>query len=978
MTETPTPPASGGRSAAAGNSSGVIATGDQVRIEQRNVVLPPGALQAAVPDDSIARLNNLPEPDSRVFEGRNEALAALRDLPSMGTGIVTQTVRGMGGVGKSTLVLHHAHACLTAGHGPVWWINAASTATITAGLASLATVIDPLHAALPLDEAADWAVAWLQGRTGWLLVFDNAEEPADLHAYLGRLSTGQTLVTTRRDLPWRDLGTPLCLDTLTPDASLKVLQEITGRRADRDAAELIELAEELGNLPLALQQAGAYLAQTRTTAASYLTQVRADPAGVLATAPPGDSQQRAIAQLWSVTFSAVHAEDRHAVELLRTLAYCAPDPLPRRVLTTALPAIRDVDHALGVLAAYSLITLTDLTVTVHRLVQTVLRCTTPAPAPRLQSRGIRRLLRRTRPLTPQHSSETALNLLHAAMPSGSPEDVQSWPEWQELLPHVEAVNTHCHGTETISNLAELLGQTAFYLTARGQAAQALPLEERALAITEATLGPDHRDTALRLGNLAGTFSDLGRHAEALPLEERALGITEAVLGPDHPVTAIRLNNLASMFNALGRHAEALPLAERALAITENALGPDHPTTALRLGNLASTFSDLGRHTEALPLEERALGITEAALGPDHPTTAIRLNNLASMFSDLGRHAEALPLAERALGITEAVLGSDHPDTALRLGNLARTFNALGRHAEALPLVERALGITEAALGSDHPDTALRLGNLARTFNALGRYAEALPLVERALGITEAALGSDHPTTAIRLGNLARTFNALGRRDEALPLEERALGITEAALGPDHPTTAIRLGNLARTFNALGRRDEALPLEERALGITEAALGPDHPTTAIRLGNLASTFNALGRRDEALPLVERALGITEAALGPDHPTTAIRLGNLASTFNALGRHAEALPLVERALGITEAALGPDHPTTAIRLNNLASTFNALGRHAEALPLVERALAITEAALGPDHPDTAHCLDNLSAIRAALEDLTRDEP
>ncbi|MER5399412.1 FxSxx-COOH system tetratricopeptide repeat protein, partial [Streptomyces sp. NPDC002599] len=663
MTETPTPPASGGRSAAAGNSSGVIATGDQVRIEQRNVVLPVGALQAAVPDDSIERLNNLPAPDSRVFEGRDGALAALRDLPSAGTGIVTQTVRGMGGVGKSTLVLHHAHALLAAGLGPVWWIDASSTGSITAGLALLAARVNPVHATLPLDEAADWAVAWLQGRTGWLLVFDNAEEPADLHPYLGQLGTGQTLVTTRRDLAWRDLGTPLRLDTLTPDASLKVLQEIIGRHTDMDAEGLSRLAEELGYLPLALQQAGAYLTQTRTTAADYLSQLRTDPAGVLAATPPGDSQQRTIAQLWSVTFNAVHAEDKHAVELLRTLAYCAPDPLPRHVLTTALPTVRDVDHALGVLAAYSLITLTDLTVTVHRLVQTVLRCTTPAPASRLQSRGIRRLLRRPRPLTPHHPSETALNLLHAATPSGSPEDVQTWPEWQELLPHVEAVNTHCHATDTTSNLVELLGRTAIYLTARGQAAQALPLEERALGITEAVLGPDHPSTAVRLNNLASMLSALGRYTEALPLKERALGITEAVLGPDHPSTAVRLGNLARTYSALGRHTDALPLEERALGITEAVLGPDHPTTAVRLGNLAGTFSDLGRHTDALPLEERALGITEAVLGPDHPSTAVRLGNLASTYSDLGRYTEALPLKERALGITEAVLGPDHPTTA---------------------------------------------------------------------------------------------------------------------------------------------------------------------------------------------------------------------------------------------------------------------------------------------------------------------------
>ncbi|WP_435212260.1 tetratricopeptide repeat protein [Streptomyces sp. bgisy034] len=830
----------------------MIATGDSARIEQRTLVVPPDALRPAVPVEEMAQLNNLPTPDSRVFEGRDSALAVLSELPSTGTGIVTQTVRGMGGVGKSTLVLHHAHAHLAAGHGPVWWIEASTPVTVTTGLASLATAVSPVHATFPLDEAADWAVAWLQGRTGWLLVFDNAEDPADLGPYLGRLSTGQTLVTTRRDLPWRDLGAPLRLDTLTPEASIRVLQEITNRHADRDTAGLAELAGELGYLPLALQQAGAYLRQTRTSASSYLTQLRADPAGVLAATAPGDPQQRTIAQLWSVTLDAIQAQDRHAVELLRILSYCAPDPLPRRVLATALSTAREVDQALGVLAAYSMITLTDLTVTVHRLVQAVLRSTTPTPAPAPRLRRVLRLLRRSSSASKPHPREAALNLLYNAMPPDGPENVQTWPAWQELSPHMQTVNTHWVGTETPANLAPLLGQTAFHLAARGQAALALPLEERALAITEASLGPDHPDTALRLNNLARTFSDLARHADALPLAERALAITEASLGPDHPTTATRLNNLATTLSDLGRPADALPLKERALAITEASLGPDHPDTALRLNNLARTFSDLARHADALPLAERALAITEASLGPDHPTTATRLNNLATTLSDLGRPADALPLAERALAITEAALGPDHPTTSVCLGNLARTFSALGRPADALPLEERALAITEAALGPDHPDTALRLGNLATTLSDLGRHADALPLEERALAITEAALGPDHPDTALRLGNLARTFSELARHADALPLKERALAITEAALGPDHPTTALRLNNLARTFSELARHADALPLAERALAITEASLGPDHPDTALRLNNLTEIRTALDAVPEDEP------------------------------------------------------------------------------------------------------------------------------
>ncbi|MEI5527440.1 tetratricopeptide repeat protein, partial [Streptomyces brasiliscabiei] len=818
--------ASGGRAAAAGSNPGVIATGNDARIDQRTLVLPSDAVRPAVSGEAVAVLNNLPAYDSAVFEGREDALRFLAAVPSAGTGVVAQSVRGLGGVGKSTLVLHHAHAFLAGGRGPVWWIDAESEAGIVAGLAGLATALNPVHAALPLEDAAQWALVWLQSRSGWLVILDNAEDPADVSAFLGRLTTGQVVITTRRDLPWRDLAAPLRLDTLTLDAAVAVLEEITGRSGTDDTA-FAKLADELGCLPLALQQAGAYLAQTRTMARDYLTELRRDPAGVLGATPPGDAQQRTVAQVWSVTLNAVEEADPHAVHLLRILACMAPDPLPRNVLDTALPTRRAVDHALGVLAAYSMITLTGTVITTHRLVQSVIRTT--APPPPAPTTGLQRLtqrLRRRRPATPPAPHTTALALLLRTLPPDNPGDVRGWPVWQSLLPHLQAVIPHHDDDSTDPALATAMGQTASYLLSRGQALLALPLEERALAITEAALGPDHPYTAKCLNSLAFTFSALGRHGEALLLEERALAITEAALGPDHPDTALRLNNLASTFSDLGRHGEALPLTERALAVTEAALGPDHPTTATRLGNLASTFSALGRHGEALPLAERALAITEAALGPDHPTTATRLGNLAFTLSDLGRHGEALPLEERALAITEAALGPDHPDTAKCLNNLASTFSDLGRHGEALPLTERALAVTEAALGPDHPDTALRLNNLASTSSALGRHGEALPLTERALAITEAALGPDHPTTAICLGSLAFTFSALGRHGEALPLEERALAITEAALGPDHPDTALRLNNLAFTFSDLGRHGEALPLEERALAITEAALGPD--------------------------------------------------------------------------------------------------------------------------------------------------------
>ncbi len=919
--------ASGQRSVAAERISGLVLTGDHARVDARAPVLgTAGVIPRPAEVSAVPGMNNLPRPPAAVFVGRGAALAQLdQALPGRPGVVVTQAVYGLGGVGKSEFALQHACAHRSR-YQLRWWITADDSVRVEAGLAGLAGRLCP-EAALTLttSEAAAWAITWLQAHAGWLLILDDVTSPGHVQPLLGQVQgQGHILMTTRRDIGWQRVAAPVRLDVLDPAPAAALISTVTGqtRPGDQDAAAAI--AAELGFLPLALDQAAAYIAQTRIPLARYLTLLRQHPARLHAAAPEGGSAQRTIARLWDITLHAIDQRDPAAARLLHVLATFAPDGVPRGILGGQDPGMQ-TDDALGLLASYSMITLTADTVSMHRLVQAVLLASPAGSSP--GTGGSR----------PQ---DTALDWLGQALPRDPQTNVAAWPFLRALAPHAGSIASHYSPGQEPAALDQALSAIAVFHATQGDYQRALRLQRTALDIALRIYGPDHRETAIDLGNLARSFSDLGRYADALPLEERALAITEAALGPDHPDTALCLGNLAATFSALGRYADALPLEERALAITEAALGPDHPDTSRRLGNVAATYGALGRSADALPLEERALAITEAALGPDHPTTALRLGNLAATFSALGRPADALPLEERALAITEAALGPDHPDTALCLGNLAAIYGALGRPADALPLEERALAITEAALGPDHPDTALCLGNLAATFSALGRYADALPLEERALAITETALGPDHPTTARRLGNLARSYSDLGRYADALPLEERALAITETALGPDHPTTARRLGNLARSYSDLGRYAEALPLEERALAITETALGPDHPDTALRLGNLASTYSALGRHAEALPLEERALAITETALGPDHPDTALRLGNLASTYSALGRHAEALPLEERALAITETALGPDHPDTALRLGNLAATYGALGRHADAAALQKR--------------------------------------
>jgi len=637
----------------------------------------PAPTEVSVPPGT----HNLPRPPARVFVGRAGALDRLRGvLAGDDSAVVTQAVYGLGGVGKSELALHHAVAC-RAQYKVIWWITAEDGAQLQSGLAALAArLCGPVAAAGTTAEAAEWAVGWLQAHPGWLLILDNVDAAADVEPLLGQLTGGHIVITTRRDAGWDRIADPIRLDVLDPGPATDLIAARTGSRDPAGRAAAASVAAELGCLPLALDQAAAYITQTRITLPDYLRRLRERPAAMYAAVGTGQAQ-RTIARIWDITIEAIQARHPAAITLLRVLACYAPDNIPRVILGGSDdPERLAIDETLGVLASYSMITLTAETVSMHRLVQAVIVARQPPEESGSAVSG-------DSPLT------TPLNWLNQAIPANPATNVNGWPLLRALVPHAENLTALFPADARPVSLGLLQNKLGTFNDSQGQYEQALALFESALAIYESALGPDDPETLTALSNLAYAYWRLGRHGEALPLEQRALQIIEAALGPDHPDTAIRLNNLAVTYCDLGQAGEALPLQQRALQISEAALGPDHPTTATRLDNLALTYSDLGQAGEALPLQQRALQITEAALGPDHPSTATRLNNLAVTYRDLGQAGEALPLQQRALQITEAALGPDHPSTALQLNNLAIIYRDLGQAGEALALQQRAQQIT---------------------------------------------------------------------------------------------------------------------------------------------------------------------------------------------------------------------------------------------------------------------------------------------
>ena len=268
----------------------------------------------------------------------------------------------------------------------------------------------------------------------------------------------------------------------------------------------------------------------------------------------------------------------------------------------------------------------------------------------------------------------------------------------------------------------------------------------------------------------------GKYAEAIPLAQRALAIDEKALGPDHPDVGRDLNNLARLYDSQGRYGDAEPLYKRALAIAEKAFGPDHPDVGTALNNLAELYDSQGRYGEAEPLYKRALAIREKALGPDHPDVGSARSTTWPCCTE-PRAATARPSRsyKRALAIDEKALGPDHPD----VGNapqqpgraVPRTRAATARPSRSTNARWR---FTKRRSAPTTPASATYLNNLAALYRDQGRYGEAEPLYKRALAIDEKALGPDHPDVGRVLNNLAELYRDPGplRRGRAA-LQARA-------------------------------------------------------------------------------------------------------------------------------------------------------------------------------------------------------------
>jgi hypothetical protein len=647
----------------------------------------------------MPRIWNIPARNAG-FTGRDRLLVALRDRLLAGDKAVVQALHGMGGVGKTQLAVEYAYRFAET-YDLVWWVNSEQGGLIGDQLAALGLALGCIDAGAGMEVVQTVVLAELRDRGGWLLVFDNAETPADVTPWLPG-GSGHVLITTR-ERGWDEVAAPVEVDVLARAESVAIMRNRVTGLADGDADRL---AAELGDLPLAIAQAAGFMAETGMAAEEYLELLQTRAGQLLAQGLPR-SYSRSLAAATRLIADRLIDEDPATAELASLCAFLAPEPIPTDLFTGAastLPsdlAARAADplawrQTLARLARQSLARIDQRGVQMHRLTQAILRDR----------------------LTPEQAATTSLyaEAMLAANNPGSPLDPATWVRWARLVPHLLAAKLA--DTDSLA-LRQLACDACTYLMTRGDTRTAHDLASDLRQHWRDRLGDDHEDTWAAARSLAWAFVAMGRYAEACGLDQDTLDRRRRILGQDHPDTLYSAASLAADLGHLGRRAEARSLAQDTLDRSRRVLGENHLGTLYAANILAANLLELGEVEAARDLDLNILDRSRRVRGENHPDTLSSASHVANDLRALGEVGAARDLDQDTLDRRRQVLGEDHPATLSSASHLANDLRALGEVQAARDLDQDTLDRRRRVLGENHPKTLDSARDLALDLRALG-------------------------------------------------------------------------------------------------------------------------------------------------------------------------------------------------------------------------------------------------------------------
>ncbi|BCB87975.1 FxSxx-COOH system tetratricopeptide repeat protein [Phytohabitans suffuscus] len=810
---------------------------------------------------------NVPQRNS-AFTGRALVLEGLRNrLAASVTVVVPQALYGLGGVGKTQVALEYAHR-FAADYDIVWWISAEEAGVARAALAELATRMG-LPEVENVSERVELVLDALrrgEPTRRWLLIYDNADEPEAIQPYLPQ-GTGHVLLTSR-NAAWSRQASAVEVGAFSRAESVALLRRRVDNLSEDDA---YLLADRLGDLPLAIEQAGAWLATTAMPVDRYLELLDTRLPQVLAENPP-PGYQRTAAATWLLSLERLRDDMPAAAKLLELCAFFGPEPIPMRLINSErfVQVLLPFDPALNEpllqgrlvqeIGRYALASVdTGHTgIQLHRLVQAVIRDRLPEEERAANRRHVHEILAAANPKTPDNPAE--------------------WADYRQLLRHLRASGALESTVPTVRQLVidmvAYLGRISDYQASQEQAEDALAAWRAALP------GPDDLTTLWLRVHLANALRSQAKYTEAHAVSEATQQALVGSVGPDHPYVIACISGRAADLRGLGRYAEAKALDEEALERSKRVLGPNANRTINAINNVAISLLFVGDFAGATSLSEQAFNLRRDGYGPKYPTTLQYAHNYARCLREVGRYGEARDLLAETLVVLKEVRGEDNPHTLRTAKTLAVTLRKLGDITAAHALTQETLARLDRVLGRTHTHTLACVSNLACDQSALGDDRAARRTAEEALARYRQKFGSDHLFTLACENNLAIFLRRLGDHDSYPGLSQRVVERLRTSLGPHHPYTLACQVNLANEHYDLGDYAAALDADETAYTgmASRAALGRDHPDTIAAGNNLAISRRVTGDRAGGQELLQDVLARSVRVLGSDHLNTiAIRNG-----------------------------------------------------------------------------------------------------
>ena len=811
-------------------------------------------------------------PRNRNFTGREDLLEELRAgiTGAVGaSGKVTAVVsaphalHGMGGVGKTLMAVEYAHR-FGEHYDLIWWVSADQPNLLRSALAALSPHLNlPPMTTTGIEEACNAVLDAL--RRGdpyekWLLIFDNADKPEDLTLLIPE-GPGHVLITSRNH-QWSSIVETVPVDVFTRRESLEFLAKRVPRtKGDPDADRL---AAALGDLPLALEQAGALQAETGMQASEYLELLTERTAELLSFGKPSEYPVSMTAA-WGLSVTRLRESLPEAVELLRYCAFFSPEPIPRDVFNQAHPRLSQeiadlindpirLSRAIGELGRYALAKIDNTssrTIQVHRLIQALVR----------------------EELGWEHRARVRgeVYLLLAQAAPDLPKDPSNWPQYFDLLGHIQPAEI---AESRDPEVRALLLQIVRYLQASGDYPSARNYLEEFIKRWSADGSSEDIDVLRARRHLGNILRELGNYSVAYELDFETITLMEQVAGAENEALQL-LNGIGADYRARGEFSQALDHDLKSLERHERAFPDGDPQTGRVINSLGldyglnSDYEKCKEYHERAFIQQRVLGRTGDAVDRLAPWSG-----LARAVRLCGDYAEACDLGVEAHAYGASELGPDHPWTLRAAKDLSISWRRMGELEEALVVAEDVHARYVRLFGLTHPDTLAAAMCLANIQRARGDIDNAMTLAVDTVNRYPKIYGPEHPYNRGCTGNLALLLRVTGEPVKARKMNEEALVGLEAKLGRDHHYSLTIATNLASDLAALGEVEAAIRLERGTLRRLTAILGERHPITLGCAANLASDLYVIGEKEESQNLYTVTMNHYAATLGQEHPDTVV--------------------------------------------------------------------------------------------------------